>query len=188
MRHNGTGNALLDAVVNDPTMDVREACGLVNSTAGFFAPVTALLTRLFVGNRLSDYPQVFRPADADPFNWAASIFLPAAPSAETVVLSFKVPTGYNGVILHVVNLITQGFLEGSGAIVWALKEGVKPIKNFGRIITTEGSLVTPWPVYGIRIHADQTIQFTITNNSVPGVNIEAICVVGGYYWPQGRKR
>ena len=186
--HNGTGNPILDAVVNNPTAEIREACGLINSVAGVFAPVTTLLTKLFVGNRLTDFPQVFRPSDADPFNWVASIVLPAPPSVETVVLSFKVPTGYNGIILHVVNLVTQGFLEGSGAVVWSIKSGPRPLKNFGRIVTTQGSLATPWPVYGLKIGADETIQYTITNNSLGGAGIQAICVVGGYYWPQGKKR
>ena len=187
---NSTGNALLDSVANDPVADISEACGAINSQAGIFAPVTTLLTKLFAKERFSNYPHLFRPHQAEPYNWANSIVLPAASTTPvaTPVLTFKVPTGYNGVILHLVNMITTGYLEGSGELVWSLLEGVRPVKNFGRIVTTQGSLQTPWPVYGVRIRADQTYTFTVQNYGVIGGGIQAIAVVGGYYWPQGRER
>ena len=173
---------------NDNVALMRRFCGQIANQSGDLAPVIDAMTQIFVGSRLVDFPYLFNPDDAEPFDFEGEIPLPAFPSGPTTVLSFKNPTGYNGVINRITHLITQPFNEGSGQLIWALLEGQKPIKNFGNMTASRGNLVSPYPVDHILIHPDQTIKYTINNVSLAGGGIVAICRVGGYYYPTGRVR
>lgn len=87
-------------------------------------------------------------------------------TVETNILSFRVPTGYDGVIVAHLNLANTGFplVEGSGDITWRIRLSRRYLKDYGNITTTLGSLASPIALYrgGVRLFSDQWIYYTVT--------------------------
>jgi len=80
---------------------------------------------------------------------------------DTVIGSWQVPKGYDGAITHFLAQFTgDGFLDGSGAIVWRLMIGQRYAKNLGNITFTYGDFNTALLVPGesIRLISGQTVS------------------------------
>ena len=141
------------------------------------------------------YPWVEMPPGGLPFDEFASIVTPAANSTETLVLSYPIPFGYDGIILAVTNLFTgPGFVEGSGNLIWRIRIGAAalqgtPVRNYSNIRNTLGSLQQPRTVFGgILVESDQTLQYTVTHaigSPIVPAGTRIICNVAGFYWPRG---
>ena len=132
-------------------------------------------------------PYLVMPVDGRQYQEIDSIPLPAAGSGNTLVASFKVPTGYDGVITSITNFWTgTTFVEGSGDLIWRLNIGRVWARNLGSISTTLGSLSSPCPLFrgGIRVYSQQEIGYYIDHaltSSLTGGRI--VCGVFGWFYP-----
>lgn len=132
----------------------------------------------------NDAPWVDPPPGFVSFDPQSSIVLPAAAAAETVVLTMDVPQGYDGVIKYISNNLTGGgFVQGSGDIVWRIREDGRPIRNFGNITSEKGSIARPRQVEGIRIYSAQRITYTVEHVANAALTGRTVCSLNGYFYP-----
>ena len=113
---------------------------------------------------------------------------------DVLVLSEKVPTGYNGVITDIVcelaSIGSTGFAEGSGDVAWRLSADGRFLRDQGNLQVTIGSLVTPSPVPrgGLRVYSQDVIEFFVamTVGAEARINPDArvICSITGWWWPR----
>lgn len=113
---------------------------------------------------------------------------------DVLVMSERVPVGYDGVISDVVCEIVAngatGFLDGSGDITWRLSADKRFLRDLGNLKVQVGSLVTPSPVPRgmLRVYSHDLIQFFV--NFLPGAevrinpNARIVCSVTGWFYPR----
>lgn len=147
----------------------------------------------------ADLAQITPPYSAITFNPRNAIPLPAPAAGEVTLLSFKVPVGYDGIILGQANgFINQGggtFIEGSGDIVWRIPVNdntgaQRYLKDCGAIIFSLGqvNLLHPAPG-GMRVYSGNTVSVVTTcpNTSgslpPPGTGL-VFAALHGYFWPR----
>lgn len=133
-------------------------------------------------------PWLKMPAIGRRFQKISSISTPAMDGLDHAVVSFQVPTGYDGVIQQLVNFYTGGgFDEGSGQLTWRLKDNFRWVKDYGEILVTMGSLATPYTVFQgpIRISTRQTITYYVNNALASGIaGGRVVCAVLGWFYPR----
>src|SRR5271165_3617556 len=101
-------------------------------------------------------PWVKMPPDGRPVNQIFVLALPANNSTDTLVGSFRVPTGWYCNIPYVVNFYTDpgsAFVQGSGNLTWRYRIDKHYPRNYGAITTYLGSLTQPSPVRNGQIRA-----------------------------------
>lgn len=140
-------------------------------------------------------PWVEMPRGGLPFDEFDSIVTPAANGTETLVLSFEVPFGYDGIILSHTNVFTgPGFTEGSGNLVWRIRIGNpslqgRPQRNYQNITTTRGDLTEGRTVYGgMSLSSGDFAQYSVTHavlSPIVPAGTRIICNLAGFYWPRG---
>lgn len=141
------------------------------------------------GIRNQAWPWVEAPPNSQPFNKIGSIATPAAGAAETVVLSWTVPPGYDGAIFGVMNIYTNpSFIEGSGNLIWRIRLAGRPAFDYGNIITTLGSVQEMAVVYGgLLVKSQQQVTYSIVHAAgsplPPGPGTRIVCGTKGYFWP-----
>jgi hypothetical protein len=85
-----------------------------------------------------------------------------------VIISFKVPIGYNGVITGVAcNFVGGGWVEGSGDVIWQiLVNNAAPsgANSYASIPASLGSPANPVKISGFRIFENQLVTFVALNN------------------------
>ena len=119
-----------------------------------------------------------------PFDEQNGIALPGLGGADTVVLQFQVPDGYDGVINYISNNITGGgFVDFSGDIVWRIEADGRPIKNFENIRNQKGTIQQPRQVSPIRIYSGQVITYVVNHVANGALAGNVICSCNGYYYP-----
>lgn len=95
--------------------------------------------------------------------------LPAEGTTATIV-SFQVPSGYNGVIKKIGNnFVGGGWVEGSGEVTWAiLVDGTVPpgATSYAQILGSLGSPANPVEIPGFTIFENQVVSFVVTNAGV----------------------
>lgn len=104
--------------------------------------------------------------------------------------SFRVPTGYDGVILSVTNLFTSmGFVEGSGDISWRIRINQRWLKDYGNIQTTLGSFTAPCPIFrgAVRVYSQQVVTYYVqlAIGALTRIDPNGIinCALWGYFYP-----
>lgn len=110
---------------------------------------------------------------------------------DTVVTSFRVPTGYDSVITQVLNLYTgAGFIEGSGMLTWRIRINSPWLKNYGAIDTTLGSLQSPCMINrgSVQLMEHSLVRYYV-NISAAGVAAldptqRIVCGFFGWHYPQ----
>jgi len=117
-------------------------------------------------------PWVFPLVNSIAFDAAGDIVLPAV-GVESVVFSFQVPKGQNGVIKEMANVfIGGGFTDGSGAIVWRVRQNQQAVRGKENIVNSLGSVAAPSRIGGggfIRILENDIVDLSVLNVSVvPG--------------------
>ena len=135
-------------------------------------------------------PYLVMPPNGVPVQEQAALTLPAG-AGNNVVVQWRVPTGYDGVLTSLVNLWTGGagtFVDGSGDIVWRVQINRRYPRNYGNIITTLGSLTTPCQLFrgGLRIYSGELLTYMVNhaaNAGLTGGNV--ICAFLGYIYPLG---
>jgi hypothetical protein len=131
-------------------------------------------------------PYLVMPPEARQYQEINSIPLPANNGTDTLVNTFKVPTGYDGVITSIAHYWTgAGLVEGSGDLVWRVKIQNHWARNLGNINTTLGSLTSPCPLFrgGIRLTSQQTINYYVNHAVASGLaGGRIVCAVFGWFY------
>lgn len=133
------------------------------------------------------YPWLYPPPGFESFDRAAVVSITGAGvpvSTPTTILTLEVPEGWDGIVSKIANVyIGTGFTEASGDLTWAiLVNGNQPVKNYGEIITTFGSVAQPRDISGFIVRSKQTVQykFTYTNPGLAAGSVYA--ALSGYFW------
>jgi hypothetical protein len=113
---------------------------------------------------------------------------------DVLVLSERVPIGYDGVITDVVcNILAPGgtgFVDGSGDITWRLAADGRFLRDNGNLKVQVGSLTTPSPVpRGIlRVYSHDLLQlfanFAVGAEVRINPNAFIVCSITGWYYPR----
>jgi len=142
-------------------------------------------------------PYVKMPKEGRPFfpisNLLVSTAIPFT-GLDIVVLSVRVPYGYDGVIEDIICEVTAdaatGFTEGSGDITWRLSADSRFLRDEGNLQVTVGSLITPSPIGrgNIRIYSGNLIHFSVAFAVGAEARINplarVVCAIKGYYYPR----
>lgn len=133
-------------------------------------------------------PWVQRPNGYVPFNNFGGIATPAATGVDTVVLTFTVPTGQDGVILGIITQYSAGTLiQGSGDLTWKIKQNGVAMTGYDSITFTLGSFsINPFPLQPLRIYSGDVITMTVAHAATSGLPYTATKVLGmlgGYFYP-----
>ena len=135
-------------------------------------------------------PWVVQPALGRRFQEINTIVLPAD-NTTSVVLAFRVPLGFDGVIKDLVcRCLGLGFVEGSGDLHWRLQLSRRYVNDYGDIQTSIGDLTSPVALQGggIRVQSNQLIQFLVFvapgagGHIAPGSRI--LTALSGWYYPR----
>lgn len=130
------------------------------------------------------YPHLDMPADGVPFDFSGVLATPAAPSGDTVVLQFTVPSGFNGVIKDLSHNVTGGgFVQGSGDIVWRLSIDGRWVRNYGNLTVEFGRIDQPRATYGILLRSGQVFRYIVSNFGYTVPSSSIVVFARGWYWP-----
>lgn len=135
------------------------------------------------------YPWVEPPEGFQPFDFAGVIDTPAisGPLADSAVLLFTVPAGFDAVIRDLSHNVTGGgFVEGSGDLVWRLRVDNEYVRNFGRLTVQFGTVAEPRGTYGIVVKSGQTFRYLVANAGYIAGGTKVICTARGWFYPRGR--
>ncbi len=119
-----------------------------------------------------------------------SIVTPTTVSGNNVVVEFRVPMGYHGVILGYYALYGgTGFVQGSGDIIWRLKIGGRWEHNFGQLLFSIGSFANPLPVQqSMWLESGQLITMYVNVPNTSGLiqigTSRILCGLQGWFYPQ----
>lgn len=139
------------------------------------------------GEEAEEVPPMGPPYGAIDFNPAGQIALPL-PGADTLIFSFRVPTGYDAIILGFYHSFTgTGFLEGSGDIVWRIRSDQRYLRDCGNMKVTMGSSRQLSTVQGgLQLWSNDFVEYLVNAPNTSGLlsvgNILAGC--HGYFWPR----
>ena len=132
-------------------------------------------------------PWIDEPDGSVPFDEQFGIALPAVFGVETVVLSFQVPIGYDGVIKAISNnFLGGGFVDFSGHIQWRILADGKPIRNFSNILANKGTIAAGRIISPIRVYSGQVINYTVNHLANVGLVGQVVCSLTGYIYPSGK--
>lgn len=127
-----------------------------------------------------DPPPGFRP-----FDYQASIAVPAAPT-ETTVLTMLADTSFGGVLHGIVCcFVGTGFVEGSGDLTWRLLINGNPHDGYGQVIVSLGQPNFQEVVRGgIIFMPRDTITVTVTNINPALATGRTVVRLAGYKVPE----
>lgn len=130
----------------------------------------------------------FMPAQGVEFQNAGWVTIPAQ-GVSAVVVQFKVPKGYNGMINRLGNVFDGGgFQNGAGLIAWQLYLDIITgvfAPNFQNILASLGTVENPSILNGIRIKENQLVTLQVSN-AAAGVIPAGQKIggrLGGYFYP-----
>lgn len=112
------------------------------------------------------------------FNPQGTILLPAPADGNVVIFSFRVPIGYDGMILGQYNTITQPFAQGTGDIAWRIRAAGRYLRDRGNILVTIGSNKRLYPVVGgLQLRSGNLVEFLVSAPNAGG----SLPIPGGAY-------
>jgi hypothetical protein len=124
------------------------------------------------------------------FNPQGAIPLPSPATGDTVIFSFLVPIGYDGMILGQYNIVTSTFTQGSGDIVWRIAAAGRYLKDRGDIVVSIGTNRRLYPVPGgLQLRSGNLVQFICnaqnTGGSLPPPGTAFVLAgLHGVFWPR----
>jgi hypothetical protein len=143
-------------------------------------------------------PWQVMPWDGVEFDELHQINTPLNNGVETVIFSFQIPKGYDGVVYGIYNDYTgPGFVNFSGDLTWRIRRGPpgllgQVVRNFGNIQSVMGSLAQPRTFNGgILAISEQFYTYTVTHAAASGLAVVGTFIAAclkGYYWPRGVAR
>jgi hypothetical protein len=110
-------------------------------------------------------PWVEAPAGAYTFNPDKAIPLPATAAVNVTVLSFRVPIGFDGILLAHYHAYRGGgtFVEGSGDIIWRVRANGRYLRDMGDMELSIGSPQTLSPVPGgLWLHSGNLVEYVVS--------------------------
>lgn len=135
-------------------------------------------------NRQQDVDQP--SLDHEPFYPVQAIELPAVGAGEAVVLTFTVPSGYDGAISSIGHVFTgAGFTPSSGDIVWRLRRSGQYFRNFENLTAEFGDIQNPTDIDGVlRIYENELVEYVVEH--VAGITLvgDIVCKLRGRIWPR----
>ena len=133
---------------------------------------------------------VDQPPGAIIFNPSGAILLPAPSAGDTVIFSFTVPIGYDGMILGQYNTLTAAFTQGSGDIIWRISAAGRFLRDRGNILVTIGTTRRLYPVVGgLQLRSGNVVKFIVnapnTGGSLPGPGgANVLAGLHGVFYPR----
>jgi hypothetical protein len=130
------------------------------------------------------------PDQAVPFRQVSGITTPATASGDNIVTTLKVPIGYDGIVTGLYWLYSgQGFLQGSGDIIYRLQINRRYVKDLGDIPYSLGSPVLPFPLTeGQLLLSGWSVNVIVTVPNLSGnIQIGASTITAGligFFWPR----
>ncbi len=108
-------------------------------------------------------PYTVIPTQGVQFHKQGAILLPATEEVNTLVMSFRVPTGYDGSAWGILGMYTgSGYQEGSDDIVYRFRFNLRYVRNLGDIHNTMGGLSQYFPIEEHeRLFSQQTISMFV---------------------------
>lgn len=104
------------------------------------------------------------------FNPVKAVPLPAPGDGNVVVLSFRVPYGYDGAILAQYHSYTLGFTEGGGDIQWRVRADGRYLRDMGDMEVTIGSPKQLSPVYGgLQLRSGNLVEYVVSAPNTSGL-------------------
>ena len=129
------------------------------------------------------------PPGSVPINQAAGITTPAPAAGDQVMVSYRVPKGYYGLLAGFYwQYSGLGFVQGSGDIIFRLRRNQVYIKGLSNQSFTLGSTRFPIPMtQGQILLSDNVIQAIVSVPNLSGqIQVGAsTCYAGlfGFLWP-----
>jgi hypothetical protein len=103
----------------------------------------------------------------------------------------QVPTGYDGVIVSVINMFTgPGFVEGSGDLHYRIRINRRWLKDYGDIQTTLGTVASPCMIYrgGVKLRTHEVVQYWVQLGAGALGRLDPtgriVCAFFGWFYPQ----
>ena len=143
------------------------------------------------GTKYKDPPWVKMPPQGKRFSYIQSIPLPVANyGVDQLILSYRVPLGYDGVINYIVLGYTgQGFQDGGGDLTWRLQLNERYVKNFGNTLWQIGTLNSGpiSPNCNIIVQSNQLVQIFVNVAATAAADLlggRVLASTWGYHWPR----
>lgn len=135
-------------------------------------------------------PWVTMPDGGFPFSSNGTIALPAVGSGFTDIIGpngqyvMQVPNGSDGVIKLITCFFNgQGFISGSGSLIWRILLDGQAVRNYDNILVQLGVAPFPGTTEGIRVKSGQTVQLQVSNVSEVAGGTQVFGFLGGWYYP-----
>lgn len=130
------------------------------------------------------------PEQSFPFLKQAGIVTPTTVSGDNVVVSFRVTSGYDGLLSgFYFNYSGAGFSQGSGDIVWRVQINQRYVKDLSNVPFLLGDPVNPIPMtQGQIITSGQTVRAIVSIPNLSGMiqigNSTVYAGLLGFFWPR----
>lgn len=138
------------------------------------------------------------PAGAIAFNPGGQIVLPTTLSGDNTVFQFRVPVGFDGIILGQFHgyyrtpvgvIIPPNYIEGSGDIIWRISANGRFVRDCGEMIVTLGTIRSQSPIAGgIQLRSQDLVKYIVnvpnTSGSLAPGQGSIIAGMHGYFWPR----
>ncbi len=114
--------------------------------------------------RFGHPPWVAMPRSGQRYQRVQSVVLPGVEGVDNLLLSYRVPFGYDGVLITITALFTgTGFIEGSGDLVWRVQNNFRYFKDLGAIELSLGDLQFPYSLEGggYRLYSNDLIRMSV---------------------------
>lgn len=112
------------------------------------------------------------PAEGREWFEQVSIITPAInPAPGQLVLDFRCPVGYDGIIYGVTNLyLGAGFVQGSGDLIWRVQVGEGWARNMGEMLYSLGAVGQPFPLADqIQVRSSQRVRMFVQTVNASGL-------------------
>jgi hypothetical protein len=165
-------------------------------TVGALAELAALTQRVLGDNPvrsaqtdqqgLSSPPWVTPPDGYQSFDYASAITTPAFGAGDTVIVSFSVPLGMNGIIRRLANdYAGPGFVDGSGDLIWRILIDGRAVQGYSAITVRLGAINQPTVIDGIQVSSGQLVSLVVNNATaaLPVAGTQVTGRLGGYFYP-----
>jgi hypothetical protein len=130
------------------------------------------------------------PPGSVPLHRVRGIVTPAPAAGDQTILEMRMPLGYDGLLAGIFHFYSgNGFVQGSGDIVWRVQVNLRYMEDLGNIPFALGSPQSPVPLTeGQILLSGQTVRYIV---NVP--NLSGLIQVGqsqitaglvGFLWPR----
>lgn len=127
-------------------------------------------------------PWVSEPMGSVPFDEQGELALGGlVVGVDTVVMQFKVPQGFDGVIKWISNNLIGGTFA-PGDLIWKITVNNRAVRNFGFITQEKGTITQGRQVSPIRIFSGDLVGYAVqaVTGAATGMTV---CSLSGYFYP-----